>query len=75
MNEFNSDAKADKSDYQNGRLVLPLLKGYDDYEKEISKLFGLECKEVMNLIETHTNNLPNFKAMKTISNEDLERAL
>jgi hypothetical protein len=54
---------------------LPLLKGYDDYEKEISKLFGLESKEVMNLIETHTNNLPNFKAMKTISNEDLESAL
>ena len=45
---------------------MPLLKGYDDYDKEISRLFGLESKEVLSLIEHHTKNPLRFKKMKTI---------
>ena len=51
---------------------MPLLKGYDDYDKEISRLFGLDSKEVLSLIDHHTKYPLRFKKMKTISHQDLE---
>jgi hypothetical protein len=52
----------------NKKLMFPLLKGYDDYDMELAKLFGPESKEVLSMIESHTKKPHVFKRMRTLNN-------
>lgn len=54
------------------KLHLPLLKGYDDYDKELKELFGDDRDKLLNLIDSQANK--NAKQMKLMTPEDLESA-
>lgn len=54
--------------------MFPLLKGYDDYDMELAKLFGQESNSILNMIKSHTKQPHVFKRMRTLNKKDLENA-
>jgi hypothetical protein len=50
-----------KKDEDPNKLRLPLLKGYDDYDRELHELFGDERDKILNMIDAEAAK--NWKRM------------
>jgi hypothetical protein len=54
------------------KLRLPLLKGYDDYDREMFELFGDERDRILNMIDAEASK--NFRKIKMVTPQDIESA-
>lgn len=54
------------------KLRLPLLKGYDDYDRELDELFGKDRERILQMINDEA--MKNWKRQKLVTEADIEEA-